>query len=125
MSATAQTPLQREAATTIFEKGAPGRRAFSCPAMDVPEVEGLLPEALHEQPVVREFAVRQDAPVKRVIDRCQDAGVNPGFALGREYDEHPDGLLVAVTERRTREHIDRLASVLGAAVAAEREAVTA
>ena len=46
MSAATETPLQREEATTIFEKGAPGRRAFSCPAMDVPEVDGLLPEAL-------------------------------------------------------------------------------
>src|SRR6187551_2670641 len=78
-------------------------------------------EALHEQPVVREFAVRLDAPVKRVIDRCQDAGVNPGFALGREYDEHADGLLVAITEQRSKADIDRLADVLGAAVAAERQ----
>jgi glycine dehydrogenase subunit 2 len=46
-----ETPLQREAATTIFEKGAPGRRAFSCPEMDVPVVDGLLPGALRrEQP---------------------------------------------------------------------------
>src|SRR5205807_3015642 len=46
-------------------------------------------EALHEQPVIREFALRLDAPVERVIARCQDAGVNPGLAL-------PDrGLLVA------------------------------
>jgi len=29
---------------------------------------------------------------------------------------------VAITEQRTREHIDRLADVLGAAVAAERMA---
>lgn len=29
---------------TIFEKGAPGRSAFSCPELDVPEVDGLLPE---------------------------------------------------------------------------------
>ena len=78
-------------------------------------------EALHEQPVVREFAVRLQAPVERVIARCQDAGVNPGFALGREYDEHPDGLLVAVTEQRSKADIDRLADVLGAAVAAERQ----
>ncbi len=78
-------------------------------------------EALHEQPVVREFAVRLDAPVDRVIARCQDAGVNPGFALGREYDEHPDGLLVAITEQRSRADIDRLADVLGTAVAAERQ----
>jgi glycine cleavage system P protein (glycine dehydrogenase) subunit 2 len=29
---------------TIFERGAPGRRAFTAPALDVPAVEGLLPE---------------------------------------------------------------------------------
>jgi glycine cleavage system P protein (glycine dehydrogenase) subunit 1 len=77
-------------------------------------------EALHEQPVVREFAVRLAAPVDSVIARCQDAGVNPGFALGREYDEYADGLLVAITEQRSKADIDRLVDVLGAAVAAER-----
>jgi glycine dehydrogenase subunit 1 len=77
-------------------------------------------EALHEQPVVREFAVRVHAPVDKVIARCQDAGINPGFALHREYDEYPDGLLVAITEQRSKADIDRLADVLGAAVAAER-----
>jgi glycine dehydrogenase subunit 1 len=76
--------------------------------------------ALHEQPVVREFAVRIDAPVDKVIARCQDAGINPGFALGREYDEYADGLLVAITEQRSKADIDRLADILGAAVAAER-----
>src|SRR5215218_2405736 len=30
---------------TIFEKGAPGRRAFTAPEVDVPERDGLLPEA--------------------------------------------------------------------------------
>ena len=77
-------------------------------------------EALHEQPVVREFAVRLTAPVDKVIARCQDAGINPGFALSREYDEYPDGLLVAITEQRSKADIDRLVDVLGAAVAAER-----
>jgi glycine dehydrogenase subunit 2 len=42
----AQTPQQRERATTIFEKGAPGRRAFRAPELDVPAVEGLIPDAL-------------------------------------------------------------------------------
>jgi glycine dehydrogenase subunit 2 len=32
-------------AVTIFEKGAPGRRAFRCPEPDVAEVDGLLPDA--------------------------------------------------------------------------------
>jgi glycine dehydrogenase subunit 1 len=78
---------------------------------------------LHEQPVVREFAVALDAPVERVIERCQAAGVNPGYALGRDYPEYSDGLLIAITEQRSRADIDRLAEVLGAAVAAERAGV--
>jgi glycine dehydrogenase subunit 1 len=78
---------------------------------------------LHDRPVVREFAVELGAPVGAVIARCREQGVNPGYPLGREYPEHADGLLVAITERRTRAEIDRLADVLGAAVAAERDAV--
>jgi glycine dehydrogenase subunit 1 len=77
-------------------------------------------QALHDQPVVREFAVAFDAPVQAVIDRCVKQGVNPGYALGRDYHEFENGLLVAITERRSRADIDRLASVLGEAVAAER-----
>ena len=44
-SAAGATPLQRQRARTIFEKGAPGRRAFVCPELDVPTVapETLLP----------------------------------------------------------------------------------
>jgi glycine dehydrogenase subunit 1 len=80
---------------------------------------------LHEQPVVREFAVRLAAPVDRVIERCAADGVNPGYPLGADYEEYEDGLLVAITEQRSRADIDRLPEVLGAAVAAEREAVTA
>ncbi len=82
---------------------------------------------LHEQPVVREFALRLDADVAAVRRRCAAAGVNPGADLqalsGRGEDE--GGLLVAITEKRSRADIDRLAEVLGAAVAAEREAVVA
>ncbi len=80
---------------------------------------------LHEQAVVREFAVSLDAPVDRVIARCREAGVNPGYPLGRDYPEHPDGLLVAITEQRCRAQIDQLADVLGAAVAAESSRVKA
>jgi glycine dehydrogenase subunit 1 len=83
-------------------------------------IEGI--DALHEQPVVREFALTLDAPVERVIARCREQGVNPGYPLAREYPEHPDGLLVAITEQRNRADIDRLVEVLGAAVAADRHA---
>src|SRR5437764_311868 len=79
----------------------------------------------HTQPVVREFAVSLDASVERVLARCREHGVNPGYAFGRDYPEHQDCLLVALTERRTRADIDRLAEVLAAAVAAERRGVEA
>jgi glycine dehydrogenase subunit 1 len=76
---------------------------------------------LHEQPVVREFAVELDAPADRVIAHCREKGINPGYALGRDYPEHENGLLVAITERRSKADIDRLADALESAVAAERQ----
>ena len=79
---------------------------------------------IHDRAVVREFAVNLDAPVQRVIARCQEQGINPGYALGRDYPEYDNGLLVAITERRTRADIDRLADALNAAIAAERTAGT-
>jgi glycine dehydrogenase subunit 1 len=86
-------------------------------------IEGV--SLLHERPVVRELALTLDAPAARVIDRCLAEGVNPGYGLGHDYPEHANGLLVAITERRTRADIDRLCHVLGAAVAAERSDVGA
>jgi glycine dehydrogenase subunit 1 len=77
-------------------------------------------EKLHEQPVIREFALRLDTDVAAVRRRCVEHGVNPGVDLhaltGREEDR--GGLLVAITERRTRADIDRLTDVLGAAITA-------
>ena len=77
-------------------------------------------EPLHSQPVVREFAVRLDAPVDAVLRRCAAEGINAGYPLGADYPEWEDGLLIAITERRTRAHIDLLADALERAVAAER-----
>ncbi len=77
-------------------------------------VEGV--ELLHEAPVFREFAVRLDAPVDQVLDRCAEDGLAAGYWLGREYDEYQDGLLVALTERRSKDDIDRLADSLERAI---------
>jgi glycine dehydrogenase subunit 1 len=90
------------------------------------ELDGV--EALHEQPVVREFALRLpvDGPagVEAVAAACRRAGINPGYPLGRDYPELGDGLLVAITEQRTRAEIERLAAALAAALA-ERPAEVA
>ncbi len=70
------------------------------------EALGLV--AINPGPVVREFAVRVP-DLDGLIERARADGVNPGYRLGQDYPEYPDGLLVAITERRTRGDIDRLA----------------
>ena len=47
---------------------------------------------------------------------ARERGVHPGYALGRDYEGMDDVLLVAVTERRTPDEIDRLADVLAEVV---------
>jgi len=77
-------------------------------------------ELLHEAPVVREFAVRLDAPVEQVLDRVAEDGIAAGYPLAREYPEYEDALLVAITERRSKRDIERLADALARAVRASR-----
>ncbi len=79
------------------------------------DMEGV--ELLHDAPVVREFAVRFDADVPTVLDRCAEDGIAAGYWLGSEYDEYSDGLLIALTERRSVADIDRLADSLDVAIA--------
>ena len=70
-------------------------------------------EAIHDAPVVREFAIGFDAPVGPVLDHCAGRGIAAGVPLGPEYG---NGLLVAITEQRTIAQIDRLAEVLAEAI---------
>ncbi|MDH4338965.1 MAG: aminomethyl-transferring glycine dehydrogenase subunit GcvPA [Thermoleophilia bacterium] len=60
----------------------------------------------------KEVAFRTPLPAREVIRRAREHGVHPGYAVGRDYEGMDDVLLVAVTEKRTVEDIDRLASVL-------------
>ena len=70
-----------------------------------------------ERTTFREFAVRVGQNGRKAKDAIRTAraeGIHPGYALGRDYSGLDDALLVAVTERRTTEEIDRLAEVLAA-----------
>jgi len=60
----------------------------------------------------KEFAVRVGRNARDVVKDALGQGIHPGYAIGRDYQEMDDVLLVAVTERRTKEDIDRLAEVL-------------
>jgi glycine dehydrogenase subunit 1 len=77
-------------------------------------------ELLHEAPVFREFAVRLPVDVEGALDFVAAEGIAAGYWLGREYEEYQDGLLVALTERRSKEDIDRLTDALARAIQAGR-----
>ena len=64
------------------------------------------------QTTFHEFAIRVGRPAREAISAAKEHGIHPGYALGRDYDGLDDALLVCVTEKKTREHIDRLAEVV-------------
>ena len=79
--------------------------------------EALGLEAINPGPVVREFAVRVP-DLDGLFESARAEGVNPGYRLAGTYPEYEDGLLVAITERRSKADIDRLASLVAEKVAA-------
>lgn len=64
-------------------------------------IEGV--EPVVAGPVLREFGVRTPVPGEVLVERLAEEGFLAGVPLGEEYG---GGLLVSVTERRTRSQID-------------------
>jgi glycine dehydrogenase subunit 1 len=65
-----------------------------------------------DRPVFKELAFRTPIDAREVVRRAREHGVHPGYPLGRDYEGMDDVLLVALTERRTQQDVDRLAGVL-------------
>src|SRR5262249_52855237 len=60
----------------------------------------------------KEVAVRVGRAAHEGVREARARGVHPGYVLGRDYPGMDDVLLVALTERRTPDEIDRLARTL-------------
>jgi glycine dehydrogenase subunit 1 len=87
----------------------------TCMALGAYAKERLgLPLLFSDRTTFKEFAVRVGRPAHEVVRDARAKGVHPGYVLGRDYQGMDDVLLVAVTERRTQDEIDRLAEVLAA-----------
>jgi glycine dehydrogenase subunit 1 len=65
-----------------------------------------------DQTTFKEFAVRVGRNAREVVKEALGQGIHPGYAIGRDYPGLDDVLLVAVTERRTKAELDRLAEAL-------------
>ena len=136
-------PRTEEDTLTVFELSREGRRAFCAPPCDVPElpVEELLPASqLRERPaalpeisepeLVRHYVTLSSknfhldegfyplgsCTMKHNPQLHESVAALPGHARLHPLQdpEYGDGLLVALTERRTKADIDRLAELVGA-----------
>jgi glycine dehydrogenase subunit 1 len=63
-------------------------------------------------PFFKEFVVKPARSVEKVLEACRTEGILGGVALKPFYPDMADMMLVAVTEQRTREEIDKFVKVL-------------
>ncbi len=69
-------------------------------------------EVMRDSPTFNEFCVSLPLEAGEVVGRMVEQGFAAGFPLGRYYPDMTHVLLVAVTERRTKEEIGRFADAL-------------
>jgi glycine dehydrogenase subunit 1 len=83
-------------------------------AQQLATVPGI--ELLFDRPFFKEFAIRCSNGIESVVGRARSVGFNLGPDLARfEWQDNAkasEGLLIAVTEKRTRAEIDRLVQAL-------------
>jgi glycine dehydrogenase subunit 1 len=111
---TNQTLLALAGLATLSWLGPEGLREVgeACLALAQYARERVPLEPAFEAQTFKEVAFRTPIPAREVVRRGRELGVHPGYALGRDYEGMDDVLLVAMTEKRTAEDVDRLADVL-------------
>lgn len=73
-------------------------------------------EMMSDAPFGNEFAIRLPLSAYDVVDKLSERGFVPGFPLGRYYKGLENCLLIACTEKHTREDVGILAEMLGGLV---------
>ncbi|WIV12631.1 aminomethyl-transferring glycine dehydrogenase subunit GcvPA [Proteiniborus sp. MB09-C3] len=67
---------------------------------------------LFDKPFFKEFVVSSDIDASKVNKELLNKGILGGYELRKEYNELNNGLLFCVTEKRTKEEIDKLIGAL-------------
>ena len=111
---TNQTLLALGGLITLCWLGPEGLRELgeTCTALAAYAKERVPLPVAFDRPTFKEVAFRTPVPARDVVTRARVHGVHPGYPLGRDYPGLDDVLLVALTEKRTPDDIDRLADVL-------------
>ncbi|MBI2842568.1 MAG: aminomethyl-transferring glycine dehydrogenase subunit GcvPA [Armatimonadetes bacterium] len=63
-------------------------------------------------PFFKEFVVKSEKPVSEINRKLLDNGIIGGLDLGQYYPELKNHVLICVTEKRTKEEIDRMVELL-------------
>ena len=79
---------------------------------ELTKIEGV--EQVGDLPFFNEFVIRLPGDASEIVGKMIDKGFAAGFPLGRYYKGRENELLVAVTEKRTKEDIKALAIALEA-----------
>jgi len=74
------------------------------------EIDGI--DLLFSRPFFKEFAIKCPVPPKQIIAEMRKEKIFAGIDLGRFDYGIEDGLLIAVTEKRTKDEMDRYVEVL-------------
>ncbi len=93
----------RQVASLCAQKAAYAKKRLSA-------VKGI--SVAFDAPSFKEFVIKSEYPLNLIQESLLRHGLVAGPDLGRYYPELAGHLLVAVTEKRTREEIDRLAEAL-------------
>lgn len=67
---------------------------------------------LFNKPFFKEFAITSDLDAGKVNKELLNKGILGGFELNKEYNELKNSILLCVTEKRTKEEIDKLVNAL-------------
>lgn len=65
-----------------------------------------------DKPFFKEFAVTSDIDADDITMKLRQQNIIGGYHLGKDYPQYKNTVLYAVTEKRTKDEIDKLSSVL-------------
>lgn len=69
-------------------------------------------KAVFDKPFFKEFVVSSDIDVDEIHQKLRKEDIIGGYKLRNDFEEYKDSILYAVTEKRTKEEIDKLKNVL-------------
>jgi glycine dehydrogenase subunit 1 len=67
---------------------------------------------LFNKPFFKEFAITSDIDAENINTKLRKENIIGGYHLGKDYPQFKNSILYAVTEKRTKDEIDKLSSVL-------------